>query len=100
MKFYLVIENAAEELGWLSPADRWHLFLLPLTKALLAEKIGKVLYVDELIQDDNGQKIMVGNEIAMRVTDLEKATVLIRQIEQKAAEQVKMPSSVDVAKSV
>ena len=96
MNFYLVIENAGEELGWLSPAERWQLFLLPLTKALSDQKIGKVLYLDELIQDDNGQKILVSNEISMRVTDLEKATVLIRQIE-KAAEQAKLQSSGDVA---
>jgi hypothetical protein len=84
MNFYLVIENVAEELSWLSPDDRWTLFLMPLIDALTAKGLGTVLNVDELVQEVDGRRIIVGNEIAMKVSDLEQGWTLIRQIETEA----------------
>jgi hypothetical protein len=84
MPFFLSIEDLEEELAWLDPAERWELILQPLMRALAQEQLGKVLNPDSLVREVDGRKVVDADEIAMEVTDLEKARELVLRIEQQA----------------
>ena len=99
MHLFLLIENLEQQLSWMSPADRWQSFLEPLINTLREEQLGKVLDIDKLVADSNHGKVVVGNELAMRVSDLPRTIQLIRRIEQQAATRMGisiLPAALDI----
>lgn len=92
MPFFLVIEDVEEALAWLDPGERWTLFLQPLMAALAEERLGAVLEAESLVEEVEGRTIVVGDEIAMEVTDTGRAWELIRRIERQAGDAKEPPS--------
>lgn len=84
MTYFLVIDNIDEVLSWLEPAERWDLFLEPLIQGLNEAKLGTVLDVESLVEESGGQKRVISNEIAIEVSNFEKAQALLCRIQTAA----------------
>lgn len=95
MPWFLVIENVEKELAWLEPHERWSLFLQPLRDALAEEQLGEILNIDELIREEGGRRTLVGDEIAIEVSDLDRARDVLRRIEHQARDRKSDPDRTD-----